>query len=119
MSEAVTADQLDLITDDPRREAKKSPLAILRELTHARETYGELITPTLAARVLDVSRQHLDTWMRRGRLTRVEIGQCVFVPAQEIEVLYEERRTGEVTKIPGQKKLPSLAEVIKLSQKAE
>lgn len=102
---STTADQLELIQDDPRKEVSSlGPRAMIRALREAREEHGELISFPAACKILDVTRGHLGSLVLRGHLTRIEIGPMKLLSGNEIEALYDLRRAGEIH--PGKKMVP-------------
>lgn len=118
MGTAITADDLEqyeLITDDSRVDAEHiGPLQLFRAFRKAREEYGELLSRPLVCEVLGVTSGQLSVWLSRGRLTDVAIGTVRLVPADEVLALYQERASGTVSHGGRGKKLPSMAEVLRL-----
>jgi len=116
-----TLDQYELIEDDPRVDAEKAgPMELLRAWRDAREKHGELISRAFAASLLGVGTGHISVWCSRGRLTDVKIGKITAVALDEILALRDERMNEGLSVGGHGKKMPSMAEVIKLgmSQKA-
>jgi len=115
MATSVTADQLELIKDDPRKEASDlGPLEMIRKVKEAREEHGELISHPMACEILGISSGTLSTYLSRGKLTRIDIGPMKLLSGREIEAFYNERKSG--VKYPSGRghKRPTLAEVAKL-----
>lgn len=121
MSNASTVEQFELINDDPRvDEADLGPLELLRAWRKAHAEHpGGLLARPLAAEILGVSGGHIATWCGRGRLTDVVIGPCRLVPADEVIALWKERKEQGLAVGGRGHKLPSMAEVIRLSAKVK
>lgn len=115
MSEA-TADQFDLISDDPRRDSRPAgALADFVKFYRESRAHHGLLTQGQAARILDVSTSHVTTWVRRGRLSCVEIAGLRMVSAAEILALHKEREQG-IKAVGGRGiKAPSLTELARSS----
>lgn len=118
MSATATADdleQFELITDDPRVSTDEiGPLQLIRAFRDARKKYGDLIARPLACEILGVTGGQLAVWCLRGRLTDVAIGPVKLVPADEVVALWKERQAGGYSVGGRGKKLPSMAEVVRL-----
>lgn len=115
MASAATVDQLELIKDDPRKEASDlGPLALYREYKKARAQYGDLITRPLAAEILGVSSNQVGVWCDRGRITAVNIGPTKFVPGSEIEALYRQRSDDGLPKGGAGRTAIPMSEIVRL-----
>lgn len=108
-------EQLELITDDDRVSAEHiGPLQLFREFRKAQAEHGDLLARPLAAEILGVPAGHVAVWCMRGRLTDVQIGPVRLVPANEVLALWKERAENGVSVGGRGKKLPSMAEVLRL-----
>ena len=112
---AATAEQFELITDDPRADVEElGPIALLSQFRAAQAEHGELIARPLAAAILGVSAQQVGYWCLKGRLTNIEIGPVKMVSGSEVQALYQERLENDLPVGGRGKKLPSMAEQIQL-----
>jgi hypothetical protein len=109
----VTAEQFDLITDDPRREGYQGLLAELREFHAATQELGGLLTQGQAAKILNVSASQVGVWTSRGRLRSRCVAGVRMVAAGEVTALLRERMAGVVHPVGRGHKAPSLADVAK------
>lgn len=109
-------EQYELISDDPRVDSDDiGPLQLYRAWRKAQAEHpGGLLARPLAAEILGVSHGQLGSWISRGRLTNVCIGPVKMVPADEVMALWRERRDKGCSVGGRGKKLPSMAEVIRL-----
>ena len=87
----VTAEQFDLISDDPR--AELSSIAELRQFWKASREMGGLLTQAQAAKILDVPRGSIGTWIQRGKLKSFEVAGVNMVGGLEITALLRQRKT--------------------------
>ena len=111
----LTADQYELIEDDPRVDADKAgPMEMIKAWRDAREKYGDLVSRAFGASVLGVGTSSISVWCSRGRLTDVKIGKITCVPLDEILALRDERMNDGLSVGGHGKKMPSMSEVIKL-----
>lgn len=119
MSNASTVEQFELINDDPRvDEGDIGPLELLRAWRKAHAEHpGGLLARPLAAEILGCSTGQIATWCGRGRLTDVVIGPVRLVPADEVIALWKERKEQGLSVGGRGKKLPSMAEMIRLGSK--
>jgi hypothetical protein len=118
MADAATIDQLELVTDDPRKESVEiGPIQLIRQFRAAQKKYGELISRPLAAVILGVSTTQICVWCQKGRLSPINIGPVHFVALSEVTALYEERTSGDLPVGGRGKKLPTMAEVVRLAAK--
>lgn len=119
MASASVAEQFELIKDDPRvDDSEMGPIQLLRAWKQAYSDHpGGLIARPLAAAILGISTAHVANLCARGRLSDVSIGPCKLVSAAEVEALWEERKRNGLSVGGRGKKLPSMAEVIRLGSK--
>lgn len=119
MASASTAEQFELISDDPRvDDADLGPLQLIRAWRKANADHpGGLIARPLAAEILGISTAHISSLVGRGRFTDVAIGPCKLLPVDEVMALWRERRDEGLSVGGRGKKLPSMAEVIRLGAK--
>jgi hypothetical protein len=103
-----TAEQFDLISDDPRRES--GIFDELLDFVRASKEHRGLITMTQAARLLGVTAGQVSVWVSRGRLSIVTMMGVKMVSAGETLALMNERRAGEVRKGGRGNKAPDLAD---------
>ncbi len=111
-----SAEQFDLITDDPRAE-EKGPKAIQewKRFRALQKEYGSLLTGGQAARILGVSPGQVGSWVGRQRFTSFSVMGSRMIPASEVIALYKERTEQGIRTGAGQgAKAPSLAEMAKL-----
>jgi len=71
---------------------------LLGDYRKAVETYGELIPHRLVADCLGVRDSKVTTWCDRATLTKIKIGDSVFVPVKEYEKLAAYLKDGSVRK---------------------
>lgn len=113
---AATAEQFDLITDDPRCEdTLGNPFKEFKRFRELQKEHGNLLTISQAARILDVTSSQVSVWVSRQRFTSYTCLGAKMIPAIEVIALYKERaeegiRTGAGRGV----KAPSLAEMAKL-----
>lgn len=113
MVDGATAEQFELIEDDPRSAAEDiGPLQLIRDFRAAQRKHGDLISRPLAGAILGISTAHLSSLCGRGRLTAIDIGPTHFLAVSEVMALYRERQ-GELPKGGRGHKLPSLAQVVR------
>jgi len=111
------AEQLELITDDPR--VKETVRGVVQEWKAFRATskeVGGLITRSQAAKILDSTTDVICTWIRRGRLTGYNFLGTHFCSSKEVLLLAKERLEGNISKGGRGKKAPSLAEMVKAAK---
>lgn len=110
-----TAEQFDLITDDPRVD-DSGPNAIkeFKRFRALQKEHGNLLTVSQAARILEVSSGQVSVWVSRQRFTSFVCLGATMIPAAEVVALYKER-TEQGIRVGGRNaKAPSLAELAKL-----
>lgn len=79
----------------------KTALDLVNELKAATAEHGTLIPVSLAASLLDVTRQTVHHFMRNGRLKRIECHGHVFVTETSlIDLAKSERKAGRPFKLP-------------------
>lgn len=119
MANASTAEQVELITDDPRVDAGEvGPLELLRQWRKANAEHPNgLLARPLAAEILGVSTAQISSWVGRGRLTDICIGPCKLLCADEVIALRKERMEEGLSVGGRGKKLPSMSEVVRLGAK--
>lgn len=113
---ASTAQQFDLITDDPRCE-EKGPRAIQewKRFRALQKEHGNLLTGGQAARILGVPASQVSSWVSRQRFTSFLVMGARMIPAAEVIALYKERTEEGIRTGSGQgSKAPSLAEMARL-----
>jgi hypothetical protein len=111
MSASVTAQQFDLISDDPRRESHPGMFAEFAEFYRASRELRGLLTQAQAAKILGVQRGQIGSWITRGRLSSRFVADVRMVSAGEVLALYKERQE-EIRKSGGRGvKAPSLSEL--------
>lgn len=117
MSKACTAEQFELISDDPRvDESDVGPLELIRQWRKAHADHpGGLVTRPFAAELLGISTSQIGVWTLSGRLTDVVIGPARMLPVDEVMAMWRERREQGLSVGGRGKKLPSMAEVVRLS----
>jgi len=114
MPNTATVEQFELIKDDARKEvAHVGPIAFLRAIKLEREKHGELVTRAMAAEILGVSVAQIAVWCSRERLTSIEIGPMKLIPGNEVLVLYQQRKDGELPLGGRGHKQPSLASYLR------
>jgi len=112
----ITAEQADLITDDPRCEASVG-VSDLREYWNATRDLHGLITQSQAARILGVQSGQIGNWTSRGRLSSRVVAGVRMVSAGEVAALLKERQT-EIRRAGGRGvKAPSLAGLVEDAMK--
>lgn len=110
MSVAIT--QYDLITDDPRVEFV-GVRAGIHEFIQSSKDLGGLLTPTQAAKILDVTSGQISVWAARGRIRSKVVLDVKMVSASDVLALHKER-TEEGIRTGGRgMKAPSLADMAK------
>jgi predicted GNAT superfamily acetyltransferase len=110
----LTAEQAELISDDPRRKASSSPFAALADFFRAsREMHG-LLTQAQAALLLGVSPGQVGSWVKRGRLSSHVVGGVRMVGGGEVAALLKERQSELPVGGRGHK-APSLSELVAAS----
>jgi len=111
---AITAEQFDLITDDPRVEC--SSLSELRQFWQASKELGGLLTQSQAARILNVDAGCIHMWIQRGKLQSREVAGVRMVGGVEITALLRQRKT-EAKNVGGRgHKSPSLCDLIEAAK---
>lgn len=111
-----TAQQYDLITDDPRCE-ENGPKAIqeFRRFRDLQKEHGNLLTTGQAARIIGVPTSQIGAWVGRQRFTSFLVMGARMIPAAEVIALYKERTEEGIRTGAGQgSKAPSLAEMARL-----
>jgi hypothetical protein len=112
----ITAEQADLITDDPRC-ATSAAVSDFREYWNATRDLHGLLTQTQAARILNVKSGQVCTWVRRGRLTSRVVAGVRMVSAGEVLALVKERQK-EIRHAGGQGvKAPSLSDLVEAAMR--
>ena len=110
-----TAEQFDLITDDPRvDDAGPKAIGEFKRFRQLQKEYGNLLTPSQAARILDVSSGQISVWVSRQRFTSFVCLGTTMIPASEVLALYKERTEEGIRSGGRGKQAPSLAELAKL-----
>jgi len=110
-----TAQQFDLITDDPRLD-ESGPNAIkeFKRFRALQKEHGNLLTVSQAARILEVSSSQVSVWVARQRFTSFLCLGATMIPASEVFALFKER-TEQGIRVGGRNsKAPSLAEMARL-----
>lgn len=110
-----TAEQFELIEDDPRIEC--TGMDMIRQWRAARKEHGELVARGFAAQILGVSSGQVAVWCTRGRLSDIVIGSIKAVALDEVVALRKERMENELSVGGYGKKMPSMAEVVRASLK--
>jgi hypothetical protein len=88
MPPAVTAEQFELVTDDPRRDSISDEL---RQWWKASREMRGLLTQSQAALILGVNTGQIGVWIRRGRLSARVVAGVRMVGGAEITALLHER----------------------------
>jgi len=88
MPSAVTPEQFELVTDDPRRESITDEL---RQWWKASREMRGLLTQSQAALILGVQTGQVGSWIRRGRLTARVVAGVRMVGGAEVTALLHER----------------------------
>lgn len=111
MSSTITAEQAELISDDPRSEASTSTDS-LREFFIAQREMRGLLTQAQAALILGVHRGQIGSWVVRGRLSSRVVAGVRMVGGGEVAALLRERQV-EIRSSGGRGiKAPSLTELV-------
>jgi len=106
MPSAITAEQFELVSDDPRRESISDEL---RQWWQASREMRGLLTQSQAALILGVSGGQVGVWVKRGRLSSRVVAGVRMVGGAEVTALLHERNA-EVRCAGGRGiKAPSLA----------
>jgi hypothetical protein len=83
--------QPEFALDDPRNESKSVGIvAELREFVQASRDMRGLLTVGQASKILNVTGQSINVWIRRGRLQCREVVGVRMVSAAEILALYRQ-----------------------------
>lgn len=107
----ITAEQAELISDDPRCELA-SAASDFRLWYQAQKEMRGLLTQAQAALLLGVSRGQVGVWVQRGRLSSRVVAGVRMVGGGEVAALLKERQT-EIRSAGGRGvKAPSLASLI-------
>jgi len=88
MPSAVTAEQFELVTDDPRRESVSDEL---RQWWKASREMRGLLTQSQAALILGVQTGQICSWVSRGRLSSRVVAGVRMVGGAEVAALLQER----------------------------
>lgn len=88
MPSAVTAEQFELVTDDPRRDSISDEL---RQWWQASREMRGLLTQTQAALILGVQTGQIASWIKRGRLSSRMVAGVRMVGGGEVTALLHER----------------------------
>lgn len=112
---AVTAEQFDLITDDPRREEYPGMMAEISQFYQASRELGGLLGQSQAARILEVNQGMITKWINKGRLQSRVVAGVRMVSGAEVKALYLERANGERLKGGRGNKAPTLVELTNLA----
>lgn len=106
MPPAITAEQFELLSDDPRRESVTDEL---RQWWQASREMKGLLTQNQAALILGVQTGQIGNWIRRGRLSSRVVAGVRMVGGGEVAALLQERQN-EIRKSGGRGvKAPSLS----------
>ena len=115
MGRAATRNDVELITDDPRKEIA----SVLGEWRAFRETCkeeGGLITQGQAAVILGVSSGTMSVWMGRGRFSTFKFLGAKFVSSREVLACYDQREKGEMAVGGRGHKAPALADLVRAAK---
>lgn len=88
MPSAVTAEQFELVTDDPRRDSISDEL---RQWWKASREMRGLLTQSQAALILGVQTGQIGSWVSRGRLSSRVVAGVRMVGGAEVAALLQER----------------------------
>ena len=87
----------------------------MRKYFAAQKKYGHLVTRPMAAELLQVAPQSIQSYLRRGRLTDIKIGPTAFIPATEVMAIWKERyETGKPVGGGGGPKAKGVAKMTRL-----
>lgn len=110
----VIAEQFDLISDDPREQP--SAFSELRDFWKASKELGGLLTQAQAAKILDVTRGALGSWIQRGKLQTRCVAGVNMVSGAEVAALLRQRKT-EALSVGGRGlKSPTMAELVEAAR---
>ncbi len=85
---------------DASQQQSNEPDGRFREWLEATKQHGPLMTRTIAAAALAVSRQRVHQLISKGQLATVQVGEYRYVPLAALETFRAMRRSGGRPRVP-------------------